>query len=124
MKKKIFLSLLVVVGLFMISGCNLASQEEQNKQEPKQADQHSLNNGDQTPTNDDENQPTDDEPQDDTSEENLAKRLIGKWKYENSETGVIDINTLNKALLYKSSVRYQTYFAHAKLSHYCGIIYC
>ena len=36
---------------------------------------------------------------------------------------MIDIITLNKPLLHKTFVRYQTYFAHAKLSHDCGLIF-
>ena len=79
MKKKIFLSLLVVVGLFIITGCNKEEQDELNKQ-LEGVDNFYLNGGGSNKQNNDESN-SQNEPQDNTSS-NSNSLLVGIWQSE------------------------------------------
>ena len=79
MKKKIFLSLLVVLGLFIMTGCTKEEQKQLNDELNKYDNVyiHSSDGG----SNNNNNQQTDDKQQDDTSNTNMNEKLVGTWKY-------------------------------------------
>ena len=77
MKKRIFLSLLVVLSLFLITGCGEKNSNSQNDNDNNPI----INNNDNENNSQDGND----------SEDNLKEKLVGTWEYNNSETGVVDI---------------------------------